>query len=164
MTQDGQVRKLLSLLSRGMSLQDAAMKSRMDEKTARKFRSRGSTTHFVDRHLESGASKTPSRPNFHQQLGHSTKSSSGVSVVVNTIGVCIGHAQLAPMSPVFLFSFAVKIRILVERYGIKVADAAICRESRWRALLSLRDPDACWATGPPAPIHACDLPDWPHCA
>ena len=38
MTQDGQVRKLLSLLARGLSLREAALKSRMDEKTARKYR------------------------------------------------------------------------------------------------------------------------------
>jgi hypothetical protein len=38
MIQDGQVRRLLSLLSRGMSLRAAALKSGMDEKSARKYR------------------------------------------------------------------------------------------------------------------------------
>ena len=38
MTQDGQVRKLLGLLARGVSLRVAALKTGMDEKTARKYR------------------------------------------------------------------------------------------------------------------------------
>ena len=38
MTQDGQVRRLLGLLSRGVSLRVAALKTGMDEKTARKYR------------------------------------------------------------------------------------------------------------------------------
>lgn len=38
MIQDRQVRRLLSLLSRGLSLRAAALKSGMDEKTARKYR------------------------------------------------------------------------------------------------------------------------------
>ena len=38
MTQDGQVRKLLGLLSRKVSLRVAALKTGMDEKTARKYR------------------------------------------------------------------------------------------------------------------------------
>ena len=41
MIQDGQVRRLKKLLSRGMSLGVAALKSGMSEKTARKYR-RGS--------------------------------------------------------------------------------------------------------------------------
>src|SRR5579872_1732672 len=38
MTQDGQVRKLRALLAKGMSLRVAALKTGMDEKTARKYR------------------------------------------------------------------------------------------------------------------------------
>jgi hypothetical protein len=38
MIQDGQVRRLKKLLSRGMSLGVAALKSGMSEKTARKYR------------------------------------------------------------------------------------------------------------------------------
>lgn len=38
MIQDGQVRRLRKLLSRGMSLGVAALKSGMSEKTARKYR------------------------------------------------------------------------------------------------------------------------------
>ena len=41
MTQDGQVRKLLSLLGRGVSLRIAALKTGMDDKTARKYRRGG---------------------------------------------------------------------------------------------------------------------------
>jgi hypothetical protein len=37
MTQDGQVRKLWALLSRGLSLRVAALKTGMDEKTVRKY-------------------------------------------------------------------------------------------------------------------------------
>ena len=38
MTQDGQVRKLFCLLSQGVSLRLASLKTGMDEKTARKYR------------------------------------------------------------------------------------------------------------------------------
>ena len=38
MTQDGQVRKLWALMARGVSLGVAALKTGMDEKTARKYR------------------------------------------------------------------------------------------------------------------------------
>jgi len=41
MTQDGQVRKLWALLARGVSLRVAALKTGMDEKTARKYRRSG---------------------------------------------------------------------------------------------------------------------------
>jgi len=41
MTQDGQVRKLLSLVGRGVSLRVAALKTGMDEKTARKYQRGG---------------------------------------------------------------------------------------------------------------------------
>jgi hypothetical protein len=41
MTQDGQVRRLRELLARGMSLRVAALRTGMDEKTARKYRREG---------------------------------------------------------------------------------------------------------------------------